>query len=238
MRGTMFGLAALVAATAPAFAGDYAARETLGFFNGGEIFAFEEYGIEDGSGFPYATIYVIDTATDSWLPGTPVSVRLDDEVATLQAARDEAGRQADPILAGLGLAEPGEVLLTNLITDLSSDPHRAEFLTRAYSPLPSDGEVLTLSEVPLSGGDCPDFGDTYVGFDLRLTLEAGGTSTLHRDTRIPASRGCPIGYGISEVIAYHRPSEIVLIVLVDVFSVGFEGPDRRFLAVASTLPPL
>lgn len=54
----------------------------------------------------------------------------------------------------------------------------------------------------------------------------------------PASRGCPIGYGISEVIAYHRPSEIVLIVLVDVFSVGFEGPDRRFLAVASTLPPL
>ena len=52
----------------------------------GEIFAFEEFGVQDGSGFHFSTIYVIDTDTDSWAPGTPIRVRIDDETAPLSQA--------------------------------------------------------------------------------------------------------------------------------------------------------
>ena len=45
-------------------AGDFAKREIHGFSVDGGLFAFEEYGVQDGSGFPYSNIYVIDTATD------------------------------------------------------------------------------------------------------------------------------------------------------------------------------
>src|SRR5699024_2227073 len=60
---------------------------------------FEEYGVQDGSGFPYSTIFVIDVATDSWVEGTPIRVRIDDEGATLGDARAEAAAR---LKAGFG----------------------------------------------------------------------------------------------------------------------------------------
>ena len=60
-------------------AGDVAELEILGFTKDGGVFAFEEYGVADGSGFPYANRYYIDTATDTFLSGTPIRVRLDNE---------------------------------------------------------------------------------------------------------------------------------------------------------------
>ena len=66
---------------APASAGDFAERHIFGFSPDGSHFAFEEYGVQDGSGFPYSNIYIVDVANDSWLPGTPLRVRIDDESA-------------------------------------------------------------------------------------------------------------------------------------------------------------
>ncbi|MBN9059609.1 MAG: DUF2259 domain-containing protein, partial [Rhizobiales bacterium] len=53
-----------LAAAAPtaAMAGDFAERSILGFSPDGGRFAFEEFGIQDGSGFPYSNIFVLDTA--------------------------------------------------------------------------------------------------------------------------------------------------------------------------------
>ena len=45
---------------APALAGDAAQFDPIGFSEDGRYFAYEEYGIQDGSGFPYATIYLVD----------------------------------------------------------------------------------------------------------------------------------------------------------------------------------
>ncbi len=53
------------------YAGDFAKREIHGFSIDGQLFAFEEYGVQDGSGFPYSTIYVIDTSTDQWTANSP-----------------------------------------------------------------------------------------------------------------------------------------------------------------------
>jgi hypothetical protein len=67
--------------------------EILGFSADGGVFAFEQYGVQDGSGFPYAERFYIDVDNDSWLPGTPIRVRIDDETASVEDARQEARDQ-------------------------------------------------------------------------------------------------------------------------------------------------
>lgn len=91
-------LLAQFAISLAAHAGDVAELEILGFTGNGGIFAFEEYGVQDGSGFPYANRYYIDTADDSFLEGTPIRVRLDDENATLDAARLAARQKGEAII--------------------------------------------------------------------------------------------------------------------------------------------
>ena len=80
---------------ASARAGDVAELEILGFSDDGGVFAFEEYGVQDGSGFPYANRYYIDTATTNscrehrsvcaWTTKTPRS--------TLRAAKSRSRRK-------------------------------------------------------------------------------------------------------------------------------------------------
>ena len=73
------------------------------------------------------------------------------------------------------------------------------------------------------------------GFRLVLANPAGERRAIHDDTALPASRGCPQDYAISDVVTYFPEGrDPVMVVLVHVISQGFEGPDRRFLAVATS----
>src|SRR4051812_27449066 len=83
-------LLAIVALSLPAMAADNALINMIGFSEDGAYFAFEQYGIQDGSGFAFSEIYVVDLVNDKWLSGTPVVVRAEDETATLAATRADA----------------------------------------------------------------------------------------------------------------------------------------------------
>ncbi len=231
-------LGAVLALTfaAHAQAGDYADRRVIGFSPDGAYFAFEEYSIQDGSGFPYANIYVIDTAADDWVSGTPVRVRIDNDGARLGEARAQAMDGARALLRSLQAGFEGVHVVVNPVTEISADPHRVTFIPSRLFPYAEQNYTLTLTEYRLPGRDCPDFGAPYQGFRLVLS-GPDGTRTLSQDTRIPKSRSCPLNYGISDVFTYFpagggRP---VLIILTNVFSLGFEGPDRRFIATAARL---
>jgi predicted secreted protein len=102
-------------------------------------------------------------------------------------------------------------------------------LQGAYEP-----QIFQLSELPLPAPEsCKGLADQpMVGFLLQSQKSGASPVTLHQDTTIPESRGCPLGYGISAIVAYRRPDQReVLAILVSVSRVGFEGSDRRFLAV-------
>lgn len=233
MRRILVAIVGLVLLMSPAMAGDTAERSILGFSPDGAYFAFEQYGVQDGSGFPYASIFVIETATDSWVDGSPFEVRLENDGASLDDARQAALAEAAPLLTSLGIGEPGLTLVTNPFTEVPADPHLQAFFATPYPPPTGQVYTLDIDELPLPAGDCPkDFGYTYVGYGLALADPDGGVRDLHRDTRIPASRNCPIGYSVSDVILHHD----VLIVLLNMHTLGFEGPNRRFLAIATTLP--
>ena len=97
---------------------------------------------------------------------------------------------------------------------------------------------LDLEEFQLGAGpNCPADLGVFQGYRLLLTAQGQQPIQLHRDQSIPSSRGCPLNYGISQVVTYHpAQGPMAMITLIDVFQIGFEGPDRRFLAVAKRLP--
>lgn len=222
----------------PASAGDVAGLSILGFSADAAIFAFEEYGVQDGSGFPYANRFYIDVATDRFIPGTPIRVRIDDEGATLQQARDRAGAPGQAIVSDAELAQNrGHTAGINAVTELSADPLRLAVNPRPVIP-PVDAAVeFRIEQYALDTSGCENLGPT-MGFRLlRIDLTPGGAvDLLHEDDRIPSSRGCPLGYRIGAVQTIHpdtgTPS---FAVLVAVRSFGFEGPDYRWIAVTGRL---
>lgn len=232
-------LTASLLASVSAFAGDTATPQLLGFSADGKVFAFEEYGIQDGSGFPYANRFYIDTATDSFLAGTPIRVRIDDEAAGIAAARAQAREKGDKIVAESVLAaNPGDTAGWNAVTEQSADPFRMVVNPRPVFP-PVDAPVeFRLEEISFAQpSGCENLGDT-MGFRLvRIDPTPGGETTLvHEDASIPASRNCPIGYRIGGVQTFYPQSaDPVFAVMIAVRSIGFEGPDFRWIAVTGRL---
>ncbi|AXS41151.1 DUF2259 domain-containing protein [Breoghania sp. L-A4] len=229
-------LCALAALSMPAHAADAAAREIIGFSPDGAYFAFEQFGVQDGSGFPYSDIFVLETATDTWVRGTPAHAVLRDEAATLEAVRAEARREARPILTRLRISsQHGRELVSDNADNARDAARFLPFFLAGDGPA-QDPVRLRLSEIAMSRDDCAALGVVNRGFALVLEDESGQPlRILQEDTEIPASRGCPVHYGISDVLAFPRPGiGPVLVVLVSVYRFGFEGLDRRYIAIAST----
>ena len=164
-----FVIGSLLLASAPAQAGDYADRAILGFSADGSHFAFEEFGVQDGSGFAYSNIYLIDTDKDSWVSGTPIRVMREDEDVPLEAVRAEAGKAAAPLLARYGITPGGQVVVSNPSSELSADPYAVRFLTNLYANWTNHAWTLTLTPLPFPDGEeCANLGPLH-GF--RLTLD-------------------------------------------------------------------
>jgi len=220
---------------ASADAGDVAELEILGFSRDGGVFAFEEYGVQDGSGFPYSNRYYIDTETDQFLPGTPVKVRLDDEAATLDAARAEARKGGEKIIGQAELAaNRGHTAGFNAVTEYSADPLRMVVNPRPIFHPVDDVFEVRLEEIPLLASEtCQSQGEN-AGFRLlRIDAKDGGqTRILHEDKTIPQSRGCPWGYRIGGIQTFEYGHSLTsYAVLIAVQEYGFEGPDYRWIAV-------
>lgn len=238
---TLFGIAgiAFLASFSSSHAGDTAELQILGFSHDGGIFAFEEYGVQDGSGFPYANRYYIDTRTDKFLEGTPIRVRIDDESATIAAARRKAREGSQIFIEDSELSENrGYTAAFNAVTELNADPNRVVVNPRPVFP-PIDAPVeFRLEQFPLAAeGRCDGLGD-LAGFRLlRIdSAENGKTALLHEDKALPQSRNCPTGYRIGGVQTFFDAKDgPVFAVLVAVQGIGFEGPDHRWIAVTGKL---
>lgn len=219
-------------------AGERAERQILGFSPDGRYFAFEQFGVQDGSGFPYSDIFVIDTTTDEWVAGSPFHVTLKDERAQQKWARKEAIGKAGNLLRKLVISQPGRLLASNPPAELSADPHRVAVNTSRIIAGPPERWTFTLEETAFENAQCAPFtASPIMGFQLNAQQEGGDAIALHEDASIPKSRGCPLRYAISDIII-HEPNggARIFAVLVSVYAHGFEGPDRRFLAVTKRLP--
>lgn len=235
----------LLIGSARAMAADGAALNIIGYSPDSRYFAFEQYGVQDGSGFPYWEVYLVDLKTNEWVKGAPWRVILQDEQAKLSAARDQARAAAEPELAARAITEPAELLAAMPATEVSADRQRLTF-DRWYIPMGSKPETqsevkirhelaLTQKPLPATGNCLPE--EQTQGFTLTLKdFQAGNTRILAEDKTIPASRNCPLGYDIAAVVApAGNPMTDRLVALIGVYSRGFEGANHRFIAVPFSL---
>lgn len=237
MRAIAKALMACLVASVPtlAMAGDFAERTILGFSPDGSRFAFEEFGVQDGSGFPYSNIYVLDTSKDRWIGGTPIRVRINDETKGIPDARSAALKRAAQSLKGIN--QPGTLLASNPITESGRDPYSITFRRHPVQQLDGPELTLSLQTIPLDAPNNNDPDYKTQGFRLVLKDERG-EKILHEDKTLPASRGMiPLDYRINDVVIHQRFGQPArLVVLIMVLMRGFEGSDGRYIAVTTELP--
>jgi Predicted secreted protein len=218
-----------------ALAGDYATLNFIGFSKDGRYLAFEEYGVQDGSGFPYSSFYFVDVAKNAFAAPS-INVRLDNEQATENQARAKARLRAAAILKRLGIVSgnTGQLTVSRMLTDLDVEAPRsgksqkinfAEIVGSMYRR--GDYElVLNPTEVKIKTCEYTD--QPVYKFDLSLKdKEADKTVSLQKDGALPNSRACPIDYSMQFVYLY----EDNVAVFLNTYSMGFEGPDMRYLVV-------
>lgn len=224
-----------------AFAAGTAALNVIGFSPDGRYFAFEQYGHEDGSGFPHWDIFVIDLEKNEWV-GKPVTLWLEADGATLAQAREKARAEAASVLKQANVIAPAQILAANPATEAVAERERITFdrWYRSWGARADDtGPELGRHELTVGNIALPrpatchaDDGETY-GFTLtHRRIDDGVTRVIHKDTRIPASRGCPVTHDIAAVVAQTGfPEKDRLVAIIGVYAKGFEGLDHRFIAV-------
>ncbi len=256
MPGAARWIAALLIAMSVALlagqakAGQYTHDQIIGFSEDGRYFAYETFGLQRGSGLPYANIYVVDLDRDAWVSGTPFESREGEDAmaeveaapyAALAASRESVRQSAEPLLRDLNIRRPATVLYAAGI----GQAHDASDLTRIDIPNPDDPTAdptssfsLLLESIAVPGG--PDYcyrPESLRGY--RMTLQAPGAAarTLHADQRIPASRGCPTAYRLDSVVSAGYPQESsTLVAMISVWRQGFEGQQRHVISLPVTMP--
>ncbi|EFO30669.1 conserved hypothetical protein [Roseibium sp. TrichSKD4] len=240
MRRLLLAFSAFFLVPLASFAGDQASLQILGFSKDGNHFAFEQYGIQDGSGFPYSEIYVLDVKGDKWVKPSPF--RRTDEVDETQGydpdrllteTRSENRLAAQELLSGSGIAGKGEIVGHNPITELNANPFEMRVNPRFAIPAINGELTVSLSQFDLPDETCSGYGAETKGFRLSVS-HAGQTRTLHHDKILPKSRGCALSYRIDRVVTYFPQDRLpVMAIFVHVSTLGFEGPDGRFIAITA-----
>lgn len=228
-----FALALLTASAA--YAGDVAEMRPLGFSPDGKFFAFEQFGEQDGSGFAYAEIQVIDTETDQYVPGTPVSVLIRREEASIGEARRESLKQAKAILDERKIGDdPGYLVAMTPIGELAGkvDELRYQAVPSFYV---SEGVYrVSIEDFEAKGDDlCVNLNVNVRGFALSIADDAKPEARreVYRDKSIPKSRNCPSAYAVGGVVTPGYRSNGPHMIMVQMATLGFEGNNLRWLAV-------
>lgn len=235
VRHPLLILIALALSGGAAGAGEFAEVRPLGFSADGKVFAFEEFGVQDGSGFAFANRFFIDTTRDSFLPGSTVRVVLDDETRNVGDARSEAAARSAALEAQYRFsANPGTLAAFNPLSELDGAAYELRYTPISMQPQPFGPHAVRLQEKPLPPSSlCKTLSETSTGFRLEMTEINGAPASLllHDDMSVPKSRGCPTGYRVGGAVTYFAQGVWTHSVLVLVRSVGFEGENGRWVAV-------
>ncbi len=230
----------------PTKAGERALLNVIGYSNDGRYFAFEEYGVQDGSGFAYSSIYIIDINDDSWVIGTPIRVLEEYDETTyevepidygknIQKTRAMAYEQAKFRLEGLNITTPAWGIAFNGDGESENDGLSLRyFLPRGFGATLSENFTISLEIYKTQSAlTCVEwFGEEPVGFLINITNEAGETIEAYRDKTLSRSRGCAMTYKIYGIyVPFGAVDFSSAIALISVYAGGYEGPDRRFIAV-------
>jgi predicted secreted protein len=213
---------ALVLLFSLARAGDAATLEFIGFSGNGKYLAFEQFGVADGAGFPYAKVQIVDVQKNSVLAQT--EKMFESENNTVAQAR--AALQTQALLKRFGITRGNQGQFIGIApTAPNISGQRSDFIYagRTYTL------ELNSSFEKQAAKTCPD--EIATRLELTLTV-AGKTRVLQKDgVTLPTARACALSY---EMRSAHLLGKS-LAVFVAVQNPGFEGADVRWMVITTQL---
>lgn len=218
----------------PAQAGDIAGLEFYGFSKDGKYLAFEQYGINDGSGIPYSEIFFLNVDKNAYASKPLI---FDDEANRelgLEQVRKKNSLLAQPKLKELGIGGTQDKLLhvvSHSFYDMGVDPHKVSFRTFFQPMLRLEPGLYPPYEITLQerkiNKSCAGLGSAQIFTVTLRNIHSKANKVLQKDKSLPSSRGCPLGYRIQDVYVYLDK----LVLFVGMFTPGFEGPNMRYLGI-------
>ena len=222
-------------------AGDTSRLHIIGFSDNGAYFAYERYGIEEGSLDAYSEVFIIDVAKNMYaLP--PLRIKGSIDTTHLTEIREQNIQAAARFLESFKIDRriKGELVVYHPYTDLTYQDTRQYFSTADDSVRfldPTDfrltGEhpeyTLLLKHFP-DKRICPIWEEPAQLMELILKSGAG-SKTLQKDAHLPGSRGCVLCYRIERVYVYKDRIVVFLAATLP----GFEGFSIRHVVVSGTL---
>ena len=199
------------------YSGDTSSYELLGFSKDGKYLAFERYGYQDGSGFPYSEIFFVDVLKNSYMTKQFKTIIEDGDAENAAPARDKNKEKASSKFSTFNIVNGNKGRQVyqkgqqQPVTQISFD-----MIGNKYNIILKEFE---------SDKVC-DFGYKAKIFELTLIVN-NKIQILQKDNQPPASRGCPFSYHIDAVFIYDNKIAVIL----DYGTSGFEGPNHRQIIV-------
>ncbi|HOP25763.1 MAG TPA: DUF2259 domain-containing protein [Candidatus Sabulitectum sp.] len=221
-------LAPILIAALCAQAADQAWFRLAGFSSDGEYLAWESGGVQDGSGFPWLRVVILDTGTSREVESSLMVLEdefADPDLGVFQNRRND-------LLMEFGIeVPPEEPLVYRPLTDLTVQGDSLRFCLEYYCPgYWSDEYLLCLITNSLGyDKDYPDWFPEPVSLELSLS----GQEFFSEETP-PEEYRYVFGYGFAAV--YRNPvlANRLAAVLHTVVP-GFEGADGRYRVVSGEL---
>jgi hypothetical protein len=222
-------LAPILIAAVCSQAADQAWFRLSGFSSDGEYLAWESGGVQDGSGFPWHRVVILDTGTSREVESSLMV--LEDEFA--DGVEGLFQNRRNDLLMEFGIeVSPEEPLVYRPLTDLTVQGDSLPFCLEYHCPgYWSDEYTLRLAIIPL--GYDEDYPDWYPEpVSMELTLSGQG---FFSETMPPDEYSYVFGYGFAAV--YRNPvlANRLAVVLHTVVP-GFEGSDGRYRVVSGEIP--
>jgi len=228
-------LLSLTATTA--WAGDAATLNFIGFSSNGKHLAFQQYGVTDGKGAAYATLYFLDVVDnryqdkpietiEDYKSGSPSGREAQETVRQLNLDQAKTQLSALEITAG----NTGMQVVSHSPYDTDINSHIARFTLDLKSNLKY--EINLEEHQTKAEADCGNHLIDTSGFTLSLKQGENKPKVLQQDSKVPKSRGCPLHYHIQDVYVYKNK---YIAVFIHVYTSSFEGKNMRYIAVTGTL---
>lgn len=227
MKAVVFLLVFVCAATLGA---DQAWFRLTGFSEDGQFVLWETGGVQDGSGFPWVRMEVVNVETS--LPEESVYLVWEDP-ESIQPDFSVAENTVADLCREFWIkpGNTGSLLLYHPVTDLCVSPDTVVFCLEQYCPGFNSGEiVLVLKNTP---ADMQEGYPDWFPQPVSLSIETDSLLFFHEDE---LAEGYEAVFGYSFAGVYRNPAVTnSLLVVLHATKPGFEGPDGRFRVVTGTV---
>jgi len=226
-----------IAFSSMAFAGDRSQFEVIGYSQDKSYFAFEEFGVIEASGHPYASMHLVDLTSNKPVKGWPYNVHLESETHSVSDARRQAAALAKSALNQYDISLSARAIIYRADGDDDAQSQSLQFSSMAHFTMSSTWRhhELIAKGIPMgTASGCEDFEQGPVGVQLIYSYD-DSQRMVYVDDKLPRSRHCPLSYNPTAVyIPFEAENIVDGVALISVWSQGFEGPDRRFIAISIT----